>query len=524
MKRREFLAAAGAATLAPRITLAQKAQRPLIFVPTADLSSLDPIWTTTQSVQSHGYYVFDTLFGVDGKLNPQLQMAESYTISDDGRTWLIRLRENLWFHDGEPVLARDCAASLQRWSKRDVFGQTVATFTDEFGVQDDRTIKVTLKRPFPLLASALGKPNGMVPFIMPERIAKTDPNVQVKEMIGSGPYRFLKEEFVSGSSVGYAKFEKYVPRSEPPDWTSGGKVPHVERIRWQVITDVATAAAALQAGEVDWMEQVPPDLLPLLRRRGKVTISTTNPIGYMGVMRFNHLHPPFNDVRIRRAVLLGLPQEDYMRAVTGNDDEAWKYCKALFPCGTPYGQELGTDLMRGDLNAARKAIEAAGYAGEKVVVLNPADVPSISPFGHVTYDYFQKLGFNVEFVDTDWGTLVQRRNSKAAPDQGGWSVFHSWWIATSIAHPAISTVLRGLGDKGWPGWYSNEKIEALTAEWLTAPTEEERTQLATAVHQEALATVPTAPLGRFFLYTAYRNTLTGMVPGTSPYPWGLRWT
>ena len=123
MQRRTLLATAAAA-LAPRVTIAQKAARPLVFVPTADLSSLDPIWTTTQSVQNHGFYVFDTLFGVNGKLQPRPQMAESVSVEDDGRTWLIRLRENLWFHDGTPVLARDCAASLARWSKRDIFGQT----------------------------------------------------------------------------------------------------------------------------------------------------------------------------------------------------------------------------------------------------------------------------------------------------------------------------------------------------------------------------------------------------------------
>ena len=527
MKRRAFMrtaAAAGATAALPApYAIAQKS-RPLRFVPTADLSSLDPHWTTTQGVQTHGYYVFDTLFGVNGKLEPRPQMAEGHTVEDDGRTWLIRLRDGLRFHDGEPVLARDCAASLKRWSARDIFGQTAATFVDDWGAADDRTVRIRLKRPFPLLADALGKPNGMVPFIMPERLARTDPNKQMTEMVGSGPYRFLKDEFVQGSHVAYQRFDGYVPRQEAPDWTTGAKRALIERVEWKIIPDPSTVAAALQNNEVDWWEQIQPDLMPLMKRMAHLRVQNANPIGYNGTMRFNHLHPPFNNLAVRRAVVLGLNQDDYMRAVTGNDESLFQQCKALFPCGTRYGQQLGADIMQGDLAAARAALKASGYAGEKVVVLNPADVPSIAPFGHVTYDYFRKLGMNAEMADVDWGSLVQRRNSREPVEKGGWSVFHTWWFGTSLAHPAISSVIRGLGAKGWPGWYENATVEKLTADWLIAATEPERDRLAEAIHREALATLPSAPLGRFFINTAYRKDLSGMLEGTTPVPWNLAWS
>ena len=525
IKRRNFMrtavAAAAAGTLAAP-AVGQKS-RVLKFVPTADLSSLDPHWTTTQTVGSHAYYVFDTLFGVNAKLEPKPQMAEGYTIEDDGRTWLIKLRPGLKFHNGEPVLARDCAQSLKRWSARDVFGQTAASFVDEWTTADDRTVKVKLKRPFALLADAIGKPNGMVPVIMPEHLARTDPNKQVTEMIGSGPYRFIAGEFVQGSNVAYQRFDGYVPRQEAPEWTTGGKVARIERIEWKVISDPSTVAAALQNQEVDWWEQVQPDLLPLVKRMSHLRVHNTNPIGYNGTMRFNHLHAPFNNIAVRRAVALGLPQEDYMRAVTGNDESLFVTCKALFPCGTRYGQELGKEIIKGDLDAARAALKASGYNGEKVVVLNPADVPSIAPFGHVTFDYFKKLGLNAELADTDWGSLVQRRNSREPVEKGGWSVFHTWWFGTSLAHPAISTVVRGLGAKGWAGWFENAKIEGLTADWLTAAAEADRDRLAREIHVEALDKLPALPLGRFFINTAYSKNLKGMLEGTSPMPWNLEW-
>ena len=524
MKRRQFMrtAAAATATTLAAPAIAQRA-RTLKFVPTADLSSLDPHWTTTQTVGSHAYYVFDTLYGVNGKLEPKPQMAEGHQIEDGGRTWLIRLREGLKFHNGEPVLARDAAQSLRRWSARDVFGQTAAGFVDEWTTADDRTIKVKLKRPFPLLADAIGKPNGMVPVIMPEHLAKTDPNKQVTEMIGSGPYRFLAREFVQGANVAYERFDGYVPRQEAPDWTTGGKVAKIARIEWKIINDPSTVAAALQNQEVDWWEQVQPDLLPLVKRMNHLRIQNTNPIGFNGTMRFNHLHAPFNNLAVRRAVALGLPQEDYMRAVTGNDESLFVTCKALFPCGTRYGQELGKDIIKGDLAAARAALKSSGYNNEKVVILNPADVPSIAPFGHVTFDYFKKLGLNVELMDTDWGSLVQRRNSREPIDKGGWSVFHTWWFGTSLAHPAISTVVRGLGARGWAGWFENAKVEALTAEWLSAATEAERDKLAEGIHRETLDQLPALPLGRFFINTAYTKQLKGMLECTSPLPWNLEW-
>jgi peptide/nickel transport system substrate-binding protein len=364
----------------------------------------------------------------------------------------------------------------------------------------------------------------MVPVIMPEHLAKTDPNRQVTEMIGSGPYRFIAREFVQGSHVAYQRFDGYVPRQEAPDWTTGGKVAKIERIEWKVITDPSTVAAALQNQEIDWWEQVQPDLLPLVKRMQHLRVQNTNPIGYNGTLRFNHLHPPFNNLAVRRAVALGLVQEDYMRAVTGNDESLFVTCKALFPCGTRYGEEIGKDIIKGDLAAARAALRASGYNNEKVILLNPADVPSISPFGHVTFDYFKKLGLNVELVDTDWGSLVQRRNSREPVERGGWSVFHTWWFGTSLAHPAISTVIRGLGTRGWAGWFENAKVESLTAEWLSAATEAERDTLAAGIHRETMDTLPSLPLGRFFINTAYNRNLRGMLECTSPLPWNLEWT
>ena len=526
MRRRDFLASATTTALLslPRPARSQD-KRVLRFVPQANLTSLDPIWTTAAVTGLHGYYVFDTLFALDEKGDVQPQMAERFATSDDGRVWTIRLRDGLRWHDGEPVLARDCTASLERWSKRDTFGQSLARVVDEWGAADERTIQIKLKSPFPLLPAALGKISSATAFMMPERLAKTDPFQQVTEMVGSGPFRFIANEFVSGSHVAYGKFDQYVPRQEPASGLAGGKMVYFDRVEWTVIPDSATASAALQAGEVDWWDQVNPDLSPLLRRSPGVTVGVNDPAGYIGMGRFNALQPPFNNPAIRRAVLLAANQDDYLRAITGNDPDIFSECHSMWPCGTAYGEQDQPEWLRAapNLDRARAMLKEAGYKNEKVVVINPSDLPSIGPFGQVTADLLKRLGMNVELVETDWGSVIQRRASKAPPDQGGWSMFHTWWPGGTIANPAINPTIRGQGEQGgWFGWYKSEQMEHLAADWLVAPNPKAQAALAEQMQQLAFQDAPILPLGRYFIRAAWRTGLTGFVKSSYNIPWNVR--
>ena len=522
MNRRSFLRAGVgvAASALPPFAIAQPANtRVLRFVPQANLTLLDPIFTTAAVTANYGWMVYDTLFGVNAKLQAKPQMAEGYTVSDDGRTWLIKLRDGLKWHDGEPVRAQDCAQSLARWAARDIFGQTAAKVVDAWGVADDKTIKITLKQPFPLLVDAIALQNS---FMMPERVAKSDPFKAITDAVGSGPFRFLKDEFVAGSSAALARNDAYVPRQEPAEWTSGGKVAHFERIEWKIIPDAATAAAALQSGEVDWYEQAQSDLVPLLRRNADIVIAPSNPQGYIGGLRFNHLHPPFNDVRLRRAVLTAVNQKDYMRAIMGEAASGWTVCRSQYPCGTTYGVEVDLPVQKGDLEAAKKMVKESGYNGQKAVIINPTDFATIGPFGDISHDLFRKIGINAELQATDWGSVVQRRATKEPVEKGGWSVFHTWFTGGTILNPVVTASFRGLGAAGWFGWYENPKIEAMTQEWLDAKDDDARKRIAAAIQLENYAQVPTVTLGQFQIPTAYRNSLVGKLEAAGPLFWNVR--
>ena len=520
MKRRTALKGLAAAALPSTFAIAQTERaRTLNFVPQANLTLLDPIFTTALVTINHGWAIYDTLFGTNTKLELRPQMADGFTVSDDGRTYDIKLRDGLKFHNGEPVRAQDCAPSLARWAARETIGQTVWKFVESCSAADDRTVRIKLTQKLPLLMDAIARGGASIAFIMPEHLAKSDPFKQVTETIGSGPFRFVKDEFVPGASVVYVKNQDYVPRQEPAEWTAGGKAVHLDRIVWKVIPDSATAAAALQAGEIDWYEQVQADLVPLLRKNPDIRIGSANPTGFNGILRFNHLHPPFNNVAIRRAVMMAVNQTDYMNAITGADQTAFNTCAAVLPCGTRYGRELGKAAMPADLGKARAALKAAGYAGEKVIVINPTDFVTIGPMGDVTYDLLKQMGMNVEIIQTDWGSVTQRRAMK---DPGAWNILHTWAPSVVISDPVQQFFARGLGQTGWFGWYQDDEIEKHSRAWLMGETQAERDAAADAFQLRAFDNVPFVPIGQFQIRTALRKSLVGQIEATGAYMWNIR--
>ncbi len=522
MRRRTLLQSVLAGSLAAPAIAQPAKTATLRFVPQANLTLLDPVFTTATVTSNHGYYVFDTLYssGPDGIPHPQ--MAAGHQISDAGRTWTIKLRDGLMFHDGVPVRATDCIASIQRWAVRDPFGQLLAAVVDTYAAPDDRTLVIKLKKPFPLLASALGKADSSVPFIMPERIAKAAPDKAVTEMVGSGPYRFLANEYVTGSRAVYTKFDKYVSRQEPAVWATGAKQAFFPRIEWHIIPDPATAGAALQNNEIDWWEQPLADLLPQLAADKNIAIQIDQPWGRMSEMIVNQLQPPFNDVRVRRAAMMAVRQEDYMRATFGDDKSLWRVSPDVFPYGSPYYSGADAGLMKGDLVLAAKMLKESGYAGQKVVVINPTDFSAIHPLGLVTADALKKIGMNVDLQETDWGTVVQRRASMEPVDKGGWSVFHTFSSSASLATPATHPLINGRGKQGWFGWWDNAAARALTEEWLNAPDVAAQTKAARALSHVAMTDVGATMVGQWYGKTAFRKSITGVLQGVSPYPWNVR--
>ena len=523
VKRRALMQLAVGALAAPSIVRAESA-RVLRFIPQSDVTALDPVWTSVYVTRNHGYAVFDTLYGQDEQLRIQPQMVDGHAVEDGGKRWMLTLRDGLLFHDGTRVLARDCVASIRRWARRDAFGQTLMAVTDELSAPDDRTILFRLKAPFPFLPEALGKVGiNMLP-IMPERLASTDPFKQVTEMVGSGPFRFLADERVVGSRVAYGRFDQYRPRRDGvASCTAGPKVVNFDRVEWTVIPDVATAAAAMQRGEADWWEQPSFDLLAVMEREPALKTFVVDVTGNIGIFRMNQLHPPFDNPAIRRALLPALSQADYMEAIAGDRKQSWRADVGFFGPGMAMASDAGMQAITGsrDVERAKREVKAAGYGGEPVVVMSPSDYPRINALASVAADMLQRCGLNVDLQQMDWGTVIQRRASKAAPSQGGWSVFFTTLTGVDMSNPASSLPLRGNGQGAWFGWPTAPKLEALRDRFLAEPDLAAQKRIAADMQEQAFIDVPFLPLGEFIQPTTQRKELVDTLSGLSLF-WNVR--
>ncbi|MCF6233001.1 MAG: ABC transporter substrate-binding protein [Rhodobacteraceae bacterium] len=496
------------------------AESVLRVIPHADLKNLDPIWTTAYISRNHGYLIYDTLFAMDENLAPQPQMVESWTTSDDGLVWTFKLREGLNWHDGTPVTAADCVASLERWGKRDGMGQQLFAVMDSLTATDDDTIVMKLNAPYGLVLESIGKISSNVPFMMPARVAATDAFEQIDDYTGSGPFVFQKDLWVPGSKVVYTKNEAYVPRSEPVSAASGGKIAKVDKVIWTYFPDQTTAVNALMAGEIDYFESPSNDLAPIMEANPDIVVEVNDPLGNIGFARFNHLLPPFDNVEVRRAAIMAMKQEDYMAGAVG-DPKFWSTCYSVYPCGTPLANEVGSDVIKtGDIEIAKAALAASGYDGTPVVIMQPTDVPILSAFSLISAEKLRAIGMEVDVQAMDWSTLTSRRALRDPVADGGWNIFHTWWIGADLIDP-MAIGFSGNPDKGWFGWAEDAALEEARSAFAMATTLEEKQAFGRTVQERLWAIGASGQLGQFFTPVAYRKNVTGLIKSPVQFFWNL---
>jgi peptide/nickel transport system substrate-binding protein len=485
------------------------------------LRVLDPIITTAHITRNHGYMIYDVLIAMDEDFEVHPQMAD-FEVSEDRLTYTFTLRDGLMFHDGEPVTAADAVASLNRWGERDSGGQLIFDVTASLEATDDKTITWTLNEPFPPLLDIVGKQSAVPPFIMPARVAETPSSEAITEYVGSGPFTFVEEEFEPGVSVTYAKFEDYVPREEPANWMSGGKVVNVDRVVWTTMPDAQTAINALVSGEIDYLEQSQIDLLPILEASPDVVVEVRDPLGYQTMGRMNFKHPPFDNEKIRQAALMAMGQESVLATLIGNP-EYYTLCGAIFGCGTPLASEEGSETLKsgGDPEGARALLEEAGYDDTPVVLMQPTDVTTLTAQPVVAAQQLREAGFNVDMQAMDWQTLVTRRASQSAPADGGWNIFFTNWMVPEITSPLINPMVNGRGDDAWFGWPEDPALETLRDEFIEAETPEGQVEIAKRIQAHVIETVNYIPLGQYLTVQARRANVVDMIPSPVPVFWQI---
>ncbi|OGA18900.1 MAG: peptide ABC transporter substrate-binding protein [Betaproteobacteria bacterium RIFCSPLOWO2_02_FULL_66_14] len=518
------IAATASLLAAPGFAQAQGDPKVLRIVPHSNLAILDPIWTTAYMSRNHGYMIYDTLFGTDDKSQIKPQMVESWTESPDHRLWTFKLRKGLEFHDGKPVTGEDVVASLARWGKRDAMGSALMTFVERMDSPTPDSFRIFLREACGFVLEALGKPSSNVPFIMPKRVADTDAFKQIDDYTGSGPYIFRKDEFKPGDKAIYVRNPKYVPRKEAPSGSTGGKHVYVERVEWNLaLRDAQAQVNALQKGEVDILEALAFDHYETVKKDASLQIPKYSNVNLQYMARFNHLHKPFNDAKVRQAVMAAFSQEPFLKAQVGVK-ELYKGCASMFTCGTPYGSPVGSDIQsKSNMKKAQGLLKASGYDGTPVVLMKPTDLASIQKLPDVAAQLLRQAGFKVDLQAMDWQTLVGRRAKKDPIDKGGWNMFLTAWQGHDIWNPIANAALDTRGEaSGWFGWAKDDKLVELRAQFMRATEDAQKKKLAEAIQVRAFEVATHAPLGEYTQPMAARKNISGFFITNGNLYWNLK--
>jgi len=521
MRFRHSCALAVAATLTgvPTVALAQTTYR---IVMHSDLKSFDPIWSGAYIARNYGYMVYDTLFAIDEEFNVRPQMADSVRMSGDGLVATITLRDGLLWHDGTPVTAEDCVASLRRWQARDSMGQKLADFLNEYRIVDARTFEIVLKERFGPLLEAIGKPSVAVPFMMPKRVAETDPFQQISVYVGSGPFMLKSDEWKPGEKVVFVKNPNYRPRNEPASGLAGGKVVNLDRVEWVWIPDPQTQVNALLSGEIDAIETLAHDLLSLVEQDKNVRV-VPGAVSNQYVFRMNWLIPPFNNPKVRQAAFMALRQQDFLDTAIGNE-KYWRTCKALFTCNSPLATEAGMEgLLEGNAERAKKLLNEAGYDVTPIVLLRPTDLGVLSNLAPVAKSLLERAGFKVEIQSMDWQSMVNRLvTKKGPPSEGGWNAFATSWVQVDILDPLMTPFLTATCEKARSGWPCDASMEKVRDAYARASDPAEKRRIATEAQVLNTHVVTHIPLGEWYSVGAVRAnvTLPSPLPPVTVF-WGV---
>jgi peptide/nickel transport system substrate-binding protein len=487
-----------------------------------DLKQIDPIWTTSFPVRDMAYLVWDTLFAMDKDYKVHPQMVGKYDISADNKIYTLTLRAGLKWHDGGDVTSADCIASLERWMTKDPLGSELKKFLERFETVDSKTFRLVLREPWGLTLTALGKPSSYVPFMMPERLAKTPPDKDITTPIGSGPFMMKTDEWAPGSKAVYVKNPTYVPRAEPPSFMAGGKVAKVDRVERIHIPDEVSAVNALLAGEIDYMEGVPPDMLPLIEKSRDVEVMIRDPLGKSVQVVLNHRQPPFDNIKARQAVQYALSQKDFQEAYFGDRTKLYKICPAIFFCGAPYETDVNSErYMNQSFDKAKALLKEAGYGGTPIVVLHNSDQKEFDDYITVAVQALRKSGFTVDDQRVDTASVFSRRASKAPANQGGWHLFATGWGGADMMNPATNVFVTGACDRAWFGWPCDEELQKLRAAFFAAATDAERKDIAIKLQARANEIVTFIPMGQNFIVGARSKKLQGLLDGPVSSFWSV---
>ena len=493
-----------------------------------DLRSLDPIWTTANITAYHGAMIYDTLFALDEQMRPQPQMVSKWGLSDDKLTYTFELRDGLKFLTARRVTADDVVASIRRWAARDGARPAHDGAREgpvEEGRQDLRHRAEGALRPD---LRDDGEDRDADPLHHAQEGSRDRPEPADHRIHRLGPVHLQSRRNADGSRYVYDRIPNYVPRSEPATGMAGAKSRQGRPRHLREHAGLADRACRrCKAGEIDFFEIPPIDLIDTLESDPNIKVEVLNKTGNYGIMRLNFLHPPFDKPEARQAMLYLIDQEEFMKATFGNP-KYYKKCPSNFACGTPMENDENTAWFKEapNVNKAKELFQKAGYDGRPVTLLHATNIDFMNNAAQIAAQRLRSAGVNVQLATSDWGGVVTRRAVKTPPDQGGWNIFITWAGARRGRQPDGLHRPSGERREGLVRLADRTRThEKLRDKWAAAGSLDEQKAIAREIQKNAWNFVPHVWLGQWSSPVAYRKNLNGVlkIPEVVPF-WNIEKT
>jgi len=435
--------------------------------------------------------VYEGLFAWGKDFTPQPELVESYKVSADGKTWTFGLRKGVLFHNGKEMTAEDVKASIERWIRVGPKGSML---------KDLREIKIVDKYTVQFLFNALmgrflflilgADENKAV--IMPKEIAEASPQGGVlTKIVGTGPYQFV--EYKEGEYLRLKRFDRYVPRTDPPNYQTGKKVPYVDEIVFWVVPEASTRVAGMETGEYDIITQVPDTYYQLLKGEKGINPVINNPPVLMYMM-FNHKKGLMSNINMRKAIQSLVNVDQVVQSVV-SDKDFGTVNPSLFSPGSAYETNVCAELYnQGNIEKAREFLAKAGYSGEPVrfLVLRPS--PTIRRADVAIGEQMKAAGINVKLLNYDIATWVAKRSD---PDEFDIYTSEGYWQDPSLFHAEFNGK--------FCGWFITPETEEVFKKLSREAEFKKRYELGEELQRLFYEKVATVNLGYFHRLRAMRT-------------------
>jgi peptide/nickel transport system substrate-binding protein len=468
--------------------------------------TLDAHATTAVITREIMINVYEGLFALDAKYQPAPLLAESAEALDGGKRYVIRLRNNVKFHNGKPLTSADVVASLKRWGAVASPGKAVFKNVETVDAKDPLTVEIRLKEPSSALLTILAHVDSAA-SIYPKEVIDKAGEAPLKEYVGTGPFKFVEHR--PDRHIKLVRFDGYAARAEPASGLAGQRVAHVDELLFLPVPDYATRQAGITTGEYQYIQQIKPDQYDRIKGTPGVEPIVVKPYGWVTAV-LNTKQGVLADKRLRQAVQAALDVEPLLLAGLGHKDFYRLDPGIVFQEQAYHSRAGAAAYNQRDREKAKRLLKEAGYTGQPLRWIVTTEYEHHYKPALVAKSQLEEVGFKIDMQVSDWATVVQRR---AKPEL--WDVFSTAFVF--VPEPTVTAQV--LCD--WPGWWCNPEKDALLQAMSRESDLKKRQAIWEKVQTLFYADAARIKVGDYFRLDARRKDVQGYEPGPYMHFWNV---